>query len=116
VVTVSLGRSGGNERIEMRMDGGSGGGNVGTTDLKPLRDRWIDVEIEIKMADGKSGSLRFQIKDGAKTVVNASRTGDTWLGGDQAHPKWGIYRSIKDSGQLEDTYLLLRNMKAFRNQ
>jgi hypothetical protein len=116
VVTVSLGRSGSSERIEMRMYGGSGGGNVGTTDLKPLRDKWIDVEIEIKVADGSAGRLRFQIRNGATTVVNGSRSGDTWLGGDQAHPKWGIYRSIKDSGQLEDTYLLLRNMKAFRDQ
>jgi len=114
VVTVSLGRSGGSERIEMRMYGG--GGNVGTTDLKPLRDKWIDVEIEIKVADGSAGRLRFQIRNGATTVVNASRSGDTWLGGSQAHPKWGIYRSIKDSGQLEDTYLLLRNMKAYRDQ
>ena len=50
-------------------------------------------------------------------MVNASRSGfDTWLGGDQAHPKWGIYRSLGDSGQLQDTYLLLRNMKAYRNE
>jgi len=46
VVTVSLGRSGSNERIEMRMYG-SGGGTIGTTDLAKLRNKWIDIEIEI---------------------------------------------------------------------
>jgi hypothetical protein len=115
VVTVDLRRSGGNERIEMAMFG-SGGGTVGSTDLGKLQNKWIDIEIEIKVADGSAGNLRFQIKDGATTVVNQSRGGDTWLGSDAAHPKWGIYRSIKDSGQLKDTYLLLRNMKAYRNQ
>ena len=116
VVTVSLGRSGSNERIEMRMYG-SGGGTIGTTDLAKLRNKWIDIEIEITVADGsKNGRLRFQIQDAGTTVVDASHTGDTWLGGDEAHPKWGIYRSIKDKGQLHDTYLLLRNMKAYRNQ
>jgi chitin-binding protein len=116
VVTVSLGRSGSNERIEMRMYG-SGGATIGTTDLAKLRNKWIDIEIEIKVADGsKNGSLRFQIQDAGTTVVNASHSGDTWLGGDEAHPKWGIYRSIKDSGQLRDTYLLTRNMKAFKSQ
>lgn len=49
-------------------------------------------------------------------MVNASHAGDTWLGGNEAHPKWGIYRSIRDSGQLRDTYLLIRNLKAFRNE
>jgi chitin-binding protein len=114
VVTMSLFRSGSAESVEMRLFG-AGQAKLGSTPLAPLRNRWIDVEIEIKVAD--SGSLRFSLKDGATSVVNASRSGfDTWLGGDQAHPKWGIYRSIGDSAQIQDTYLLLRNMKAYRNE
>ena len=114
VVTMSLFRSGSTETVEMRLFG-AGQAKLGSTPLAPLRNRWIDVEIEIKVAD--SGRLRFSLKDGATTVVTASRSGfDTWLGGDQAHPKWGIYRSLGDSGQLQDTYLLLRNMKAYRDE
>jgi hypothetical protein len=116
VVTMSLHRSGGSERVEMRMFG-EGQAKLGVTDLAPLRNKWIDVEIEIKIADGSGGRLRYSLKDGATTVVNASRSGiDTWLGGSQAHPKWGIYRSISDSGQLQDTYLLLRDMQAYRDE
>ena len=115
VITMSLFRSGSTETVEMRLFG-AGQAKLGSTPLAPLRNKWIDVEIELKVADG-SGRLRFMLKDGATTVVNASRTGfDTWLGGDQAHPKWGIYRSLGDSGQLQDTYLLLRDMKAFRDE
>jgi len=114
VVTMSLFRSGSTETVEMRLFG-AGQAKLGSTPLAPLRARWIDVEIEIKVAD--SGSLRFTLKDAGRTVVTASRSGfDTWLGGDQAHPKWGIYRSVNDSAQLQDTYLLLRNMKAYRNE
>jgi hypothetical protein len=116
VVTMSLHRSGSSERIEMRMFG-EGGAKLGVTNLAPLRNKWIDVEIEIRVADGSGGRLRYSLRDGGTTVVNASRTGiDTWLGGRQAHPKWGIYRSISDRGQLQDTYLLLRNMRAYRDQ
>lgn len=114
VVTMSLFRSGSTETVEMRLFG-AGQAKLGSTPLAPLRNKWIDVEIEIKVAD--SGSLRYSLKDAGTTVVNASRSGfDTWLGGDQAHPKWGIYRSLGDSAQLLDTYLLLRNMKAYRNE
>lgn len=116
VVTMSLHRSGATEQIEMRMFG-AGGAKLGVTPLAAVRNRWIDVEIEIRVADGSGGRLRYSLKTGADTVVNASRSGiDTWLGGSQAHPKWGIYRSISDSGQLQDTFLLLRNMRASRDQ
>ncbi|WP_328593121.1 heparin lyase I family protein [Lentzea tibetensis] len=114
VVTMSLYRAGSRETVEMRLFG-AGQAKLGVTDLAPLRNKWIDVEIEMKVAD--SGSLRYSLKDNGTTVVNASRSGfDTWLGGSQAHPKWGIYRSLGDSGQLQDTYLLLRDMKAYRNE
>jgi hypothetical protein len=115
VVTMSLGRSGSRETIEMRMYG-SGGATIGSTDLARLRNKWIDVLVDITVDDGKRGNLRFQLKDGATTVVDQKHSGDTWLGGNEAHPKWGIYRSLRDRSQLKDTYLLLRNMKAFRQQ
>jgi hypothetical protein len=113
LVTMSLHRSGSTERIEMRMYP-AGGLKVGTVELAPLKNKWIDVEIEIKPADGSSGRLRYTLKDGSRTVVDASRSGDTWISGNQAHPKWGIYRSLNDPGQLQDTYLLLRDMRAYQ--
>jgi hypothetical protein len=114
LVTMSLHRSGSTERVEMRMYA-DGAAKVGTTNLAALKNRWLDVEIEIKVADGSAGRLRYSIKDGSTTAVNASRSGDTWISGDQAHPKWGIYRSLNDPGQLQDTYLLLRNMRAYQS-
>jgi len=114
VVTMSLHRVGSRENIEMRLFG-EGSAKLGVTNVVPLRDTWLDVEIEIRVADGSGGRLRWVVRDGGTTVVNAQRSGvDTWLGGSQAHPKWGIYRSLGDRGQLQDTYLLLRTMRAYR--
>lgn len=115
-VTMSLFRSGSAETVEMRLFGAEQA-KLGSTPLPALRNKWIDVEIEVKVADGSGGRVRYSLKDGGTTVVNATRSGiDTWMGGSQAHPKWGIYRSINDSGQLQDTYLLLRDMRAYRDE
>lgn len=88
---------------------------VGRTDLEPLQDKWIDVEYEMKIGNGTSGSVRWVVKSGGTTVVDATKNGvDTFLA-DRVRPKWGIYRSLGDtSGSLRDTYLLVRNMRAYQ--
>jgi hypothetical protein len=55
-------------------------------------------------------------KHAGRTIVDAGHCGDTWTSGCEAHPKWGIYRSITDKPQIIETYLLLRNMRAYRSQ
>jgi chitin-binding protein len=48
-------------------------------------------------------------------VIDKSRTGvDTFLA-DRVRPKWGIYRSLGDtSGSLQDTYLLLTDLRGYQ--
>ncbi|WP_250904966.1 carbohydrate-binding domain-containing protein [Nonomuraea sp. NEAU-A123] len=87
---------------------------VGRTNLEPLQDKWIDAEYEIKIGDGSAGSVRWVLRDGATTLVDATKTGDTFLG-DRVRPKWGIYRSLGDtSGSLQNCYMLLTNMRAYK--
>ncbi|MDX3102870.1 CBM35 domain-containing protein [Nonomuraea angiospora] len=87
---------------------------VGRTELEPLHDKWIDAEYEIKIGDGGSGSVRWVLRSGGATLVDATKTGDTFLG-DRVRPKWGIYRSLGDtSGSLQNCYLLLRDMRAYK--
>ncbi|MDX3451408.1 Tat pathway signal sequence domain protein [Streptomyces sp. ME02-8801-2C] len=85
---------------------------VGRTDLAPLHDRWTDVDFQIKVGNGSAGTVRWILKSGGATVIDASKTGvDTFLA-DRVRPKWGIYRSLGDtSGSLQDTYLLLTNLR-----
>ncbi|GAA4103188.1 carbohydrate-binding protein [Nonomuraea soli] len=113
ITVTSLRRVNGVQTIEHKVIAGDV--LVGRTNLEPLHNKWIDIEYEIKIGDGTAGSVRWVVKSAGSTVVDATRTGvDTFLA-DRVRPKWGIYRSLGDtSGSLQDTYLLLRNMKAYQ--
>ncbi|MFI6354449.1 Tat pathway signal sequence domain protein [Streptomyces sp. NPDC050743] len=88
---------------------------VGRTNLDPLHDKWTDVNFQIKVGNGSAGSVRWILKSGSTTVIDKSRSGvDTFLA-DRVRPKWGIYRSLGDtSGSLQNTYLLLTNLRGYQ--
>ncbi|WP_308258731.1 heparin lyase I family protein [Saccharothrix obliqua] len=113
VTVMSLRRTGGVQTIEFKVF--EGDVLVGATDLAPLHDRWIDTEVEIKVGDGRAGRVRWVVRADGTTVLDKAKSGvDTWLG-DRLRPKWGIYRSLGDtSGALQDCYLLLRDLKAYK--
>ncbi|TWP49079.1 Tat pathway signal sequence domain protein [Lentzea tibetensis] len=112
VTVMSLRRYGSVQKIELKVF--EGDLTVGTVDLAPLHNKWFDTEVEIKAGNG-NGHVRWVVRDGATTLLDATKTGvDTWLG-DRLRPKWGIYRSLGDSsGSLQNCYLLLRNLKAYK--
>lgn len=88
---------------------------VGRSSLDPLHDKWIDVDFQIKIGDGTSGSIRWILRDGSTTIIDVTKTGiDTFLL-DRVRPKWGIYRSLNDtSGSLQDCYMLLTDMRGYQ--
>jgi hypothetical protein len=88
---------------------------VGRTSLDPLHDSWVDVDIQLKIGDGTSGSVRWILRKGGTTLIDASKSGvDTFLS-DRVRPKWGIYRSLGDtSGSLQDCHMLLSNMRGYQ--
>jgi chitin-binding protein len=109
LVTISLQRSGSTEYIALR--GFVSGVIIGRTELAPLRNHWINIDMTFLVAD--KGQARFVIRDGGKTVIDAQKGCDIWAS-TRIRPKWGIYRSISDTGQLKDTYLLIRNFRAYK--
>src|SRR3954452_17288091 len=113
IVVMSLRRYSGVQKIEMKVT--EGNVTVGAVDLEPLQNHWIDVDYEMTVGDAPDGKIRWAIHDGGKTVIDTTATGlDTFLG-DRVRAKWGIYRSLGDtSGSLQDTYLLVRNLKAYQ--
>ncbi len=113
IVVQSLRRVNGAQTIELQLP--VSGILVGRTSLDPLHDRWTDVDFQIKVGDGTSGSVRWILKSGGTTLIDASRTGvDTFLE-DRVRPKWGIYRSLGDSsGSLQDCHLLLTNLRGYQ--
>ncbi|MER6072703.1 Tat pathway signal sequence domain protein [Streptomyces sp. NPDC001817] len=113
IVVQSLRRVNGTQTIELRL--AVDDILVGRTGLDPLHDTWTDVDFQIKVGNGSAGSVRWILKSGSTTVVDTSRSGvDTFLA-DRVRPKWGIYRSLGDtSGSLQDTYLLLTNLRGYQ--
>ncbi|MFD8815206.1 Tat pathway signal sequence domain protein [Streptomyces sp. NPDC059627] len=113
IVVQSLRRVNGKQTIELKL--AVDDILVGRTDLDPLHDTWTDVDFQIKVGNGSAGSVRWILKSGGATVIDASKTGvDTFLA-DRVRPKWGIYRSLGDaSGSLQDTYLLLTSLRGYQ--
>ncbi|MDX3246408.1 Tat pathway signal sequence domain protein [Streptomyces sp. ME18-1-4] len=113
IVVQSLRRVNGVQTIELKVI--EGDVLVGRTNLDPLHDKWTDVDFQIKIGNGSSGTVRWILKSGSTTVIDASKTGvDTFLA-DRVRPKWGIYRSLGDtSGSLQDCYLLLTNLRGYQ--
>ncbi|MGI5459430.1 Tat pathway signal sequence domain protein [Streptomyces sp. CA-249302] len=113
IVVQSLRRVNGKQTIELQLP--VDGVLVGRADLDPLHDKWTDVDFQIKVGNGSAGSVRWILKSGGSTVIDVSKTGvDTFLA-DRVRPKWGIYRSLGDtSGSLQDTYLLLTNLRGYQ--
>lgn len=110
---ISLRRVGGVETMELkdhRQDI-----LVGRTDLAPLKERWLGIELEIEAGDAPDGAVRWKVTDGDTTVLDVRRDGlGTCLEGVRIRPKWGIYRSLgDDSGSLRDCHLLIRGMRAY---
>jgi hypothetical protein len=112
VTVMSLRRTGGVQKIEFKVT--EGNVLVGNVDLEPLHNKWIDTEVEIKVGNG-TGRVRWIVREGGRTVLDATKSNvDTWLD-DRLRPKWGIYRSLGDtSGSLQNCYLLLRNLRAYK--
>jgi hypothetical protein len=117
-VTMSLSRSGSSERLRLRAFSTSGSPDIGSTDLAPLRNKWITVDLTFKI--GPSGTGRFLVRNGtgsgAPVVVDSSRSGVNIPDqGDYVRPKWGIYRSVQSaSSDIIDTHLFIRNYQAYR--
>ncbi|GGN87719.1 hypothetical protein GCM10011579_080840 [Streptomyces albiflavescens] len=113
IVVQSLRRVNGAQTIELKL--ALSDTLIGRTSLDPLHDNWTDVDFQIKVGDGTSGSVRWILKSGGTTVIDKSKSGvDTFLD-DRVRPKWGIYRSLGDtSGSLQDCHLLLTNLRGYQ--
>jgi hypothetical protein len=111
ILTTSLRQKGNRPTIELNLFDQA---LVGDTDLAPLQNKWITSTIEFKIGDKPDGYVAWTLTSGGATVLNVKKTGaDTFLA-DRVRPKWGIYRSLSDKAHLQDTYLLLTNMQAFK--
>jgi len=112
IMVMSLRRQGSTPTIELKVF--TSDTLVARTNLTPLQDRWIDSEVEFTADDKPRGKIRWVLRSGSDTVVDAQKTNvDLWLG-DRVRPKWGIYRSLSDRANLRDCYLLITRMRGYQ--
>jgi hypothetical protein len=110
LATMGLRRNGSDEYLTLRPF--ASGGEIGKVPLSQVWNKWISIDMTFRIGD--KGAATFVCKSGGATLANASRSGiDLWLG-DRIRPKWGIYRSLQDKGQLHDCYLQLRNLRGYQ--
>jgi hypothetical protein len=117
-VTLSLSRSGSTERLRLRAFSTDGAPDIGSTNLAPLREKWITVELTFRI--GSNGTGRLVVRNGTSSsspvVVDSSRSGVNIPDQDDyVRPKWGIYRSVESAASdIIDTHLLIRDYQAYR--
>lgn len=117
-VTLDLSRSGSKELLRARAYSTSGAPDIASTDLAPLRDKWVSVQWTL--TPGTSGTAAFLIRNGTGSapIVAQGKLSKVNIPdqGDYVRPKWGIYRSVQSAKtDIIDTYLLFRNYTATKN-
>lgn len=119
-----------NEVLEVRTANSdtSGDQHLNPIDLNLVRGKWIHTEWEIKIASSGGGYVKWTLRDadgaGTNVYVNGAQlTGlttwrtDSTTSDNRLRPKWGIYRyvqSVTPSSAIQNTYLLIRHIQAFR--
>jgi hypothetical protein len=115
-VTIDLSRSGSKEIIQARAYGNSGSPAIASTDLAPLRNKWITVQLTLTI--GGKGAASAVFRDGVGSSAPVAAQGhlsgvNIPDQGDYVRPKWGIYRSVQSAkADIIDTYVLFRNYTA----
>jgi hypothetical protein len=114
IAAQTLRRVDGEQRISLHSY--SADATIGSTALEPLHDQWTDVGFEIKIGNGQSGSIRWQLQSNGATAIDVEHSGiDTLFRREPIFPKWGIYRELDDtSDSLVDCYMLLTNPRAYQ--
>ena len=89
-----------------------GGGTFPTVNLADLHDKWLWMEVTIKVGPGNSGTVRWVLKDGDRVLVDRQVNGTTWPSdAARVRHKWGIYRGIADG--VRTTYMMAADFKGY---
>lgn len=103
MITLTL-RKSNPDRLELRYTPTNDQNTLKTLNLDELRGSWVTVNEVIKY--GNTGSYTIEIRKTLSDEIIFSYTNtslDMWQdGADFTRPKWGIYRSLNNSQNLQD--------------
>lgn len=103
-LTARKGRAGKPDRFELRYAERSKQTTLHWVELEPFLGRWVAVSERIVYGEKGGYRVRIESHDTGETLFSYSddalrmwKSGAVFL-----RPKWGIYRSLKDKGNLKD--------------
>ncbi|NRD18869.1 T9SS type A sorting domain-containing protein [Winogradskyella eckloniae] len=99
------------DRIELRYTSTNNQNTIQTSNLDEFRGEWVAVTEQITFSDNGSYSIEIiRLSDNVNLLSYSNSSIDTWQDGASfARPKWGIYRSLNNSTDLRDEYVLFNN-------
>lgn len=100
-------RKGTPDRMELIHTAGAGGKSAGTVlrvDLEPFLGTWVEAYEKITYSyKGQFSIVIKRLSDGEKLLEYSNDDLDLWRKDTTfIRPKWGIYRSLNDPGNLRD--------------
>jgi len=80
-------------------------------DLAKYAGRWVHVTVEYTCKIGGLFHIRMkETQSGSQIMVYNNANMDLWRSGNSfQRPKWGIYRSLNDRGNLRDEFVYFNN-------
>ncbi|KAG0622783.1 hypothetical protein M758_3G122800 [Ceratodon purpureus] len=116
-LTLSLRHTNNIPAIELHLYNRTAGGSkiIASTPLSPLQEKWIESQITFTaVADG---AIQWLLRDAATNtvIVQADGSGEL-IQMDRVRPKWGIYRSVSDTPHLQNCFMLIKDLQAWRQE
>jgi len=111
------GRKGTPDRLELRYTPVADQNTIQTVDLDLLRGHWLDVTETIHFSNSGSYSITIKkVSDNSTLLSYSNNNMDMWQDGASfARPKWGIYRSLINSDDLQDEEVLFNDFSIEEN-
>lgn len=114
LVTLTT-RKGSPDKLELRYAQFSSQVTIKTVDLAPFKGQWVAVTETVVYGENEEGEYAISIKNvstNKELLSYKNKKIRTWkTGADFMRPKWGIYRSLKDSGNLSDEQILFADIR-----
>ncbi|MBU2927967.1 heparin lyase I family protein [Winogradskyella psychrotolerans] len=104
-------RKGNPDRLELRYTSTNNQATIKTVDLDLLRGHWVEVTETIHFSNKGSYDVTInRVSNNASLFSYSNDAIDTWQDGATfSRPKWGIYRSLKQSNDIKDEIIRFAN-------